>query len=361
MMKPGANSQLRTTGEPILGVSRWATLIRAEIRRVAAYSSNALITGPSGTGKELIARAIHAHSPRSKRAFIPVDCAAVTGTLFVSHIFGHVEGAFTGASHAELGCFRAAHDGTIFLDEIGELDFDLQAKLLRVLQERTVIPVGSHKETPVDVRVIAATNRDLGHDVIEGRFRGDLYYRLNVVALETIPLKDRPEDVEVLAPNFLAKLAVHHGLPLKRLSDAALRRMHGYDWPGNVREMENVLERAVLFTEGDVIGPQSIPEPSTVYQQTGMPPASRSAAPQQCPGTVVPASEDVARGPTRDGRWLTMAEIEREHIHRTLEHTNYNQSAAARLLEMDRHQLIRRIRKHGLDPSRSKRGRPPTK
>ncbi len=341
-------SHLGATYGPILGISAWATLIRDEIRRVAAFSANALITGPSGTGKELIARAIHAHSPRADRPFIPVDCAAVTGTLFVSHIFGHVQGAFTGASHAELGCFRAADGGTIFLDEIGELDFDLQAKLLRVLQQRTVIPVGSHEETSVDVRVIAATNRGLRQEVLAGGFRGDLYYRLNVVGLQTSPLKDHPEDIEILATEFLAKLAVHHGLPLKRLSDAALRGMHQYDWPGNVRELENVLERAALFTDGDVIGPEA----------AALPAADERSPETVRPAIALPVSQRPPWTPVAAARWPTMSEMERDHIRRTLEHTDYNQSAAARLLQIDRHQLMRKIHKHGIDTSRSRRGHP---
>ncbi len=353
---------------PVLGVSPWAMLIREGIGRVAAHCSNTLITGPSGTGKELVARAIHALSPRAGKPFIPVDCAAVTGALFVSHIFGHVRGAFTGAHHSELGCFRAANGGTIFLDEIGELDLELQAKLLRVLQERTVIPVGSHEEIPVNVRVIAATNRDLWQEVTESRFRGDLYYRLNVVALKTIALKDRPEDIAILASNFLAKLAVDHGLPLKELSSAALRRMRCCDWPGNVREMENILERAVLFTEGRTIGPEAIPEPvgnsGPSTELHALRPGAEAVAVGVCPGLpdTAPLS---ARGDSsdlfEDGRWPTMSELEREHILRTLERTNFNQSAAARLLDMERHQLMRKIQKYGIDASHSKRGRPPAR
>ena len=350
---------------PILGVSPWAMFIREGIGRVAVHSSSTLITGPSGTGKELVARAIHALSPRAGKPFIPVDCAAVTGALFVSHIFGHVRGAFTGAHHSELGCFRAADGGTIFLDEIGELDLELQAKLLRVLQERTVIPVGSHEEIPVNVRVIAATNRDLWREVTENRFRGDLYYRLNVVALKTIALKDRPEDVPILASNFLAKLVVDHGLPLKELSNAALRRMRSYDWPGNVREMENILERAVLFTEGRIIGPDAIPEPvgdsRLATELHPLPPGAKAAA--VCPGlSDTPSSAGTAFSNLfEDGRWPTMSELEREHILRTLERTNFNQSAAARLLDVERHQLMRKTQKYGIDASQSKRGRPPAR
>ena len=231
----------------------------------------------------------------------------------------------------------AADGGTILLDEIGELDFDLQAKLLRVLQERVVTPVGSHEEIPVDVRVIAATNRDLRLDVAAGRFRGDLYYRLNVVALHTLPLKDHPEDLDVLAPHYVEKLAAQ-GLPQKRLSATAIQRMRGYDWPGNVREMENVLERAILFVEDAVIGPESI---ETLIADHQTPVAGLHG---------IPGSSLAAAGPSRDdGSWPTMAQIEREHIRKTLQHTHHNQSAAARLLEINRHQLLRKMRKYGIE------------
>ena len=183
----------------IVGVSAWSDQVRRSIELVAAHQSSVLIMGPSGTGKELIARAVHGCSTRSKKPFVPVDCAVTTGTLFASHMFGHVKGSFTGATSSTLGCFRAASGGTIFLDEIGEMELELQAKLLRVLQQRVVVPVGCHEETSVDVRVLAATNRDLGVEVNEGRFREDLFYRLNVVAIRTIPLRERPEDVAILA------------------------------------------------------------------------------------------------------------------------------------------------------------------
>ena len=230
----------------IVGTSSWARDIRDKISAVAGCPSNVLITGPTGTGKEVIARAIHARSSRANQLFIPVDCAAISGTLFASHIFGHLKGAFTGPGTRHWAHF-AAHGGTIFLDEIGELECDTQTKLLRVLQQRAVTPLGSHEEIPVDVRVIAATNRDLAHEMAEGRFREDLYYRLQVISLRTTPLRDRPEDIEPLAWHFLNELTVVHGLRPKRLSTAALDRLCRYDWPGNVRQLENVLERAAFL------------------------------------------------------------------------------------------------------------------
>ena len=335
--------------DAIVGKSDWVQQVREILVGVAAYPSSVMITGDSGTGKELIARAIHAVSSRAEKRFIPVDCASITGTLFASHMFGHLKGAFTGATYTAMGCFRAADGGTIFLDEIGELELDLQAKLLRVLQERIVVPVGSHDGMPVNVRVIAATNRDLRREVAAGRFREDLYYRLNVVGIHTLPLRERPEDIGVLSRHFLSQFAVENGMPLKQLSDAALERMSRYGWPGNVRELENALERAILFTEGDVIGPEAFPgEPEPEADPV---PATGRAT----PATILPPAES-----PQDGHWLTAAEVEQEHIRRTLEHASYNQSAAARLLDMDRHQLRRRMAQYGLASSPAKQGRPKT-
>jgi DNA-binding NtrC family response regulator len=348
-----------TVQDALVGNSDWLRQIRGVVRGVAAYPSTVMITGASGTGKELIARAIHASSPRAAKRFIPVDCASITGTLFASHMFGHVKGAFTGATHDALGCFRAADGGTIFLDEIGELEPELQAKLLRVLQERVVVPVGSHDGVPVNVRIVSATNRDLAEEVAAGRFREDLYYRLNVVALRTLPLRERPDDIEVLARHFLSRFAVENGMPLKQLSDAALARLLRYPWPGNVRELQNALERAVLFSHGEIISPDVLPLPSAEDQR-----GAADAMPEQPEpdGTLAEEGDRPRLGtpPTdENGPWPTAAEVECEHIRRTLEHTGYNQSAAARLLDMDRHQLRRRISWHGLDTSQSREGRPP--
>jgi DNA-binding NtrC family response regulator len=338
----------------IVGGSSWAKDIHAQILAVAGCPSNVLITGPTGTGKEVIARAIHAHSPRADKPFIPVDCAAVAGTLFASHVFGHLKGAFTGAGYAALGSFRAAHGGTIFLDEIGELECDMQMKLLRVLQQRVVTPLGSHAEIPVDVRVIAATNRDLAREMAEGRFREDLYYRLNVIALRTTPLRDRPEDIETLARHFLDKLAVVHGLSPKRLSSAALDRLRHYDWPGNVRQLENVLERAVFLSGDNVIGADEILlSEGNEDPGRGDGPSGHDAAPAPSTGSVLPAfaaglEPAACLWPAGENDWLTIAAVEREHIRRTLEHAFYNQCETARLLGIERHQLARKIRKYGL-------------
>jgi len=375
MASIAGNMGAETAIQRIVGVSAWSDQVRRSIELVAAHHSSVLIMGPSGTGKELIARAIHACSPRGQRPFIPVDCAVTTGTLFASHMFGHVKGSFTGATSSTLGCFRAADGGTIFLDEIGEMELELQAKLLRVLQQRTVVPVGSHQEVSVDVRVLAATNRELSREVAEGRFREDLFYRLNVVAIQTLPLRERPEDVPVLAARYLAELAARHGMPMCSLSPAAIDVLQAYPWPGNVRELENVLERAVMFSSGDEIDPDALSGlmgtrpvggPSSAATQLAVAASRGIVSATPLPGVyrveprIQPAAQPQATAPAPAGEsdgssaWPTLADVERMHLERTLAATLQNKSLAAKMLGIDRSVLRRKLQRYGLDESGSR-------
>lgn len=349
--------------EQIVGISPAIRALREELRRVAPFAVNVLITGPTGTGKEVIARTIHKLSPRREKAFIPVDCAAVTGTLFASHMFGHLKGAFTGATYAALGCFRAAEGGTIFLDEIGEMELALQAKLLRVLQQNTVVPVGGHEEVPIDVRVLAATNRDLADEVRHGKFREDLYYRLNVVQLNPIPLSERTEDIRVFAAYFLEELALRHGSERKRLSADALAALTEYSWPGNVRQLQNLLERLTLLsnsdviTDEDVVGCLGAGRYRPLHDARVFPAAIQASAESHSTNDE-PETETEANGPVESDAWFSLEDLERKYIELTLRRTSYNQSAAADLLQMDRSALRRKIDRLGLSLPSMRRGRP---
>lgn len=348
-----------------IGNSAWASAMRADILRVAQCRSNVLITGPSGTGKELIAQAIHAHSPQAKMPFVTVDCAAVTSSLFSAHLFGYVKGAFTGADQDAIGCFRAAHGGTIFLDEIGELELELQSRLLRVLQQRTVTPVGNHQEFPVDVRVISATNCDLEQAVDGGRFREDLYYRLNVIRLRTVPLQNHAEDIEPLARHFFAHFAEQEGVPSTELMPRCLQHMCSLNWPGNVRELANFVERLVVLGHKDGAGLPagclpiiSVPSAESLRSHPALPEivTSVSALAPPLPPDESPSLPAVA--PTSVSEWPALESVEHEHIHKTLVHTRYNLTAAAKLLKIGRQQLTRKIAKYGLATTPRRRGRP---
>jgi DNA-binding NtrC family response regulator len=247
------------------------------IPRVAATPSTVLVTGESGTGKELLARAIHAHSPLAEGPFLSVNCGALPEGLLESELFGHVRGSFTGAVRDHVGLFAQAEGGTIFLDEIGELTLPMQVKLLRVLQEHRVRPVGGQKEIEVNVRVLAATNRDLATGVADGNFREDLYYRLNVLHLHLPPLRHRGDDVPELARHFVARTCERFDIATKRLTPDAIRVLQAYSWPGNVRELENVVEQTVALEASEIISSGSLPEHlrgspgGTRYEQVGLP------------------------------------------------------------------------------------------
>jgi DNA-binding NtrC family response regulator len=271
----------------------------------------------------------------------------MTGELMSSQLFGHVAGAFTGANCDALGCFRAANRGTLFLDEIGELEQPLQSKLLRVLQERVVTPVGSHQGERVDVRVVAATNRDLRSEVRSGRFREDLYYRLDVVHLRTTALRERPGDIAALAEAFLEQLA-DEGLPRKTLSADASAVLVGFPWPGNVRQLRNVLEQAVIDSQSPIISAALLRRIVSFSFAATEGPAEDDGPPT--PATAAHRRPTPAESKTLgESEWLTLDQLERNHILRTLEHTFYNRSAAARLLGVTRQSLLRKLKRHGVD------------
>src|SRR6266849_3608782 len=231
------------------------------VDKVAAGRTTVLITGESGVGKELVARAVHAKSPRAQQPFIPVNCGAIPEGLIERELFGHVKGAFTGAQSDKAGLFQTAEGGTLFLDEIAELPTPLQVKLLRAIQDRRIRQVGGTEDVEVDVRIVAATNRDLPAEVRAGRFREDLYYRLNVVQIRVPPLRDRREDILLLADHFLRRFGAEHRRPELRLSREARRRLDEYGFPGNVRELENLIERAVALSDGDEVTLDALPAP----------------------------------------------------------------------------------------------------
>jgi transcriptional regulator with PAS, ATPase and Fis domain len=245
--------------EFVAGTSPAFRAILETIDTIASRQCSMIISGETGAGKEIVARRIHISSNRADEVFVPVDCTTLTGQLFESQLFGHVKGAFTGAVSDTIGFFRAADKGTIFLDEISEIPLDLQAKLLRVLQESSVTPVGSVKSFPIDIRVLCATNRNLKQMVDDGKFRADLFYRLNVVSVHVPPLRERPQDILDLAEYFLARQAEFYNEPYKTLTDQTKKLLLDYHWPGNVRELANVMERAYVLTDIEAIAPASLP------------------------------------------------------------------------------------------------------
>ena len=288
---------------------------------IAKSNSNILILGESGTGKELLARAIHNESLRVSGPFIPVSCVALTETLLESELFGHEKGAFTDAISQKKGKFELADSGTIFLDEIGDISPKLQLSLLRVLQEKEFTRVGGTKPITVDVRIIAATNRDLKKAVDEGKFRDDLYYRLNVIAIELPPLREHQEDIPLLAHHFIEKFNIEMGEKIERISEDALELLMEYDWPGNVRELENVIERAIVVTKGTFIKAEDLHLSSQVIK------GKRAAS----------ASGD-----------KTIKAVEKKHIEKILKENNWNIQKSAEKLGIDRVTLYNKIKKYKL-------------
>jgi len=299
--------------------SAMATLLDTALR-VAESEASVLISGESGTGKELLARLIHRRSNRREAPLVTVNCAAIPDNLIESELFGHIKGAFTGAVANRKGRFQSARGGTLFLDEIGELKLDMQAKLLRALQEKEVQPVGSDRTEKVDARIIAATNRDLKEETSAGRFREDLYYRLGVIPLHIPALRERPEDIVTLATHFLKKLHAPIGV---RFSPAALALMKGYPWPGNIRELQNAVERACILRRGEEIG----------ITELGL------------PGSASRADEGGGVSLEIPPEGISLEKVEKELIRKALVRSGGNRSEAARLLRIPRHVLIYRLEK----------------
>lgn len=314
------NKELNSRFSEIIGASAVMQRIFQTIDRVAKTDANVLILGENGTGKELIARAIHRNSARSHENFVSVDLGSITETLFESELFGHKKGAFTDAKEDRAGRFELANGGTLFLDEIGNLSMPLQAKLLTVIQNRKVSRVGSNKETPIDIRLICATNLPLYEMVKENKFRQDLLYRINTIEIEIPALRDRLEDIPLLANHFLKHYADKYNKPVSRISDAALARMHKHPWPGNIRELQHALERAVILSNGNVLQPEDF----TL--------------------TAQPAKDD---GQLNLDQY-NLDEVEKLLIRKVLKKVNGNITQAAAELGLTRSSLYRRLEKHGL-------------
>jgi DNA-binding NtrC family response regulator len=306
----------------LIGVSERMQRVYKVIQKVSLHEYPVLILGESGTGKELVARSVHFSGARKDRPFIPVDCSSLVPTLIESELFGYVKGAFTGALHGKQGLLEAAHGGTLFLDEIGDMPVDLQAKLLRVLQEREVKPVGSTERRRIDVRIIAATNRDLETAIRSGSFRQDLYFRLNVVQIKLPSLRERKSDIPLLVTAFLDKFADAQS-QARTISEDAMRRLIAYDWPGNVRELENAIERAVALGSGPIVHVADLP--SNLHYPT------------------------TERGPEKD-ELLPLEELERRAILRTLRQSGGDKLAAARILGIGKTTLYRKLKQYHMEP-----------
>lgn len=314
----------RTSTLAPIGTNRtWLEALRLA-EAVAPTESTVLILGESGTGKEIVARFVHELSQRAERPFLSINCGALPEGLLESELFGHVKGSFTGAVRDKSGLFSAAGGGTFFLDEIGETTPATQVKLLRVLQHREVIPVGATEAIPIDTRIIAATNRDLEEEVKRGNFRRDLFYRLNVIAIHLPPLRERADDIPMLADAFLARACERHGVPPKRLSDGAIEAMVAYRWPGNIRELENAMERAAILTPGEVVDRGALPE--RVTERRTEPLVSERAAPNP-----------------------TLETIERAYILWVLQSEGGNKTRTAEVLGIDPSTLHRKLSRYGVE------------
>src|SRR6476469_9812523 len=320
----------------LIGNSEAMQKVRAMIEKVSETDATVLVRGESGTGKELVAREIHErNSVRRNGSFVAVNCAALPSELIESELFGHEKGAFTGAAARRQGKFEQANGGTLFLDEIGDMSSNVQAKLLRALEERRIERLGSNDSIPVDVRIVSATHRPLEQEIEKGNFRADLFYRLRVVTIDIPPLRERREDIPLLAEQFTRTAAERYSLPLRQIAQSALRRLVDYDWPGNVRELKNTIDRAAIMAEGEELRSEDLPEGIT----PGMQRAKGVDEPATGDGLNVPFTADF-----REDR----REFERRYISRCLEHTQGNVTRAAEILGMHRQSLQHKLRQLGL-------------
>jgi DNA-binding NtrC family response regulator len=327
--------------EDIVGKSAVMLDVYKLVARVAGSSATVLVTGESGTGKELVARAIHTHSPRAHAAFVPVNCTALSESLLESELFGHAKGSFTGAVAAKRGLFEIASGGTLFLDEIGDMGPKMQAQLLRTLQDGEVRPVGTTEAIRVDVRLVCATNRDLEAEVRAGKFREDLYFRINVVTIKLPPLRDRPGDIPILVSHFLGKIGRRDGRSVASLSGQAMPILMKYAWPGNVRELENAIDRAVAVAKDNIILPSDLP-PEIGAGRKSVGGAVADESPRTPTPTVGAAVSLVDDRPT-------LAELERRYIDLVLTECGGNKKKAAERLGIDRRTLYRALERSGVD------------
>ncbi len=308
-----------------VGRSEPMAKVKKLARRIAGSDSTVLIRGESGTGKDLVARAVHSMSPRCGGPFVTINCAALPESLLESELFGHVKGSFTGAIKDKDGLFRVASGGTFFLDEIGNTSLAIQVKLLRVLEDKKITPVGGIQPMDIDVRLIAATNADLEDDVRSGRFRSDLFYRLNVIPIEIPALRERMEDLPLLVDYFISRYCAKAGIQPKTISTEAMEILRGYAWPGNVRELENIIERAILLNRTDELEPADIPDKLTHREAT-------SVVQENDPGSP------------------TLESIEKAYIHFVMSQTDGKKAEAARILGIDTSTLYRKIQRYDLKP-----------
>ncbi|WP_395792391.1 sigma-54-dependent transcriptional regulator [Aquimonas sp.] len=342
-------AQLQLSANKLQGESPAMQLLRGTIGKVARSQAPVYISGESGVGKELVARLIHEQGPRAEGTFVPVNCGAIPSELMESEFFGHKKGSFTGAHGDKEGLFQAAHGGTLFLDEVAELPIHMQVKLLRVIQEKSVRPVGANVEQLVDVRILSATHKNLAQLVAEGRFRHDLYYRINVIELRVPPLRERSGDILPLSESILRRLAQENGDPPYRLSEDASLALKSYPFPGNVRELENILERAVALCDSGSIGADDLhlPRALAMYApEPGSAPAAPAAA--AAPAAPVVAEAPAGRSPTEP---LTdfIEQVEREAIVKALEECRYNKTKAAAKLGITFRALRYKLKKLGID------------